>query len=75
MRNIAFVALVLLLPAGAALAQGRTVSKPQPDRLPKTEPDKRAKPCAEYGPGFVRIEGSATCVQIRGYVRIEGRSR
>jgi hypothetical protein len=30
----------------------------------------RENPCAEYGPGFVRLEGSDTCVKIGGYVGI-----
>jgi hypothetical protein len=28
----------------------------------------RENPCAEYGAGFVRLEGSDTCMQIGGYV-------
>jgi hypothetical protein len=27
--------------------------------------------CAEYGAGFVRVEGSGTCVKVGGFVRTE----
>ncbi|MBN9147637.1 MULTISPECIES: hypothetical protein [unclassified Nitrobacter] len=29
------------------------------------------KSCPEYGPGFVRVEGSSTCVQIGGAIGID----
>jgi hypothetical protein len=29
------------------------------------------KSCQEYGPGFVRLEGSSTCVQIGGAIGID----
>jgi Porin subfamily len=28
----------------------------------------RENPCAEYGAGFVKLEGSDTCMKIGGYV-------
>ena len=31
----------------------------------------RDNSCAEYGAGFVRVEGSGTCVKVGGYMRIE----
>jgi hypothetical protein len=37
----------------------------------KQEPSPR-KPCTEYGPGFVRAEGSSTCVRIGGGISIGG---
>ena len=41
-----------------------------PDKPAKPVPLRPAKaaanPCAEYGPGFVRIEGSSTCIKIGG---------
>jgi hypothetical protein len=34
-----------------------------------------ARPCPEYGPGFVRLEGASTCVRASGQVRVDGRWR
>ena len=31
-----------------------------------------ANPCAQFGPGFGRVEGSDTCVRIGGSVGISG---
>jgi hypothetical protein len=41
----------------------QTVAKP-PQRSPQ------ANPCAAYGPGFVRMEGSDTCVKLGGGIGI-----
>ena len=36
----------------------------------------KANPCAAYGAGFVRVEGTTTCVKVGGTVRVEaGRSK
>lgn len=36
----------------------------------------QAKACYEYGDGFVKLEGSSTCVKVDGYLRFQtGRSR
>jgi hypothetical protein len=39
--------------------QSRPAAKPRP-----------ANSCADYGPGFVRIEGSDTCVKIGGSIGV-----
>jgi len=71
MRNILVAVLVASLPASMAAAE--------PFRLPKhkTEPSGRLVPakravnsCAAYGAGFVKIDGSDTCVKIGGAVSI-----
>ncbi|HEY0220191.1 MAG TPA: porin [Afipia sp.] len=31
----------------------------------------RNNPCAEFGAGFVRIEGSSTCIRAGGNIRID----
>jgi hypothetical protein len=66
------------LSASAASAQQFREGKP--DRQTKTLPLRPAKaaanPCAEYGAGFVRIEGSSTCIKIGGSLSVGiGRSR
>lgn len=63
-----------------ALALPSVAGAAEPLRLQKTDkitaPDKplplkrSGNPCAEYGAGFVRIEGTSTCVKIGGAVSI-----
>jgi hypothetical protein len=69
-------ALALLLTAAAAAAQ--SIGEPIPGRGPTKERAKPARsdpggtrPCPEYGPGFVRIDGSTSCVRLGGSVRME----
>jgi hypothetical protein len=73
MRNVRLAILILLLPA-SVLAEPS--GHPKPDkfvRSGKQLPVKSAahgNPCAVYGPGFVRVEGTETCLQIGGSVSI-----
>jgi hypothetical protein len=72
MRTIVPVIIVAVLSASAALAQQSRDSKP--DKPAKSLPLRPAKaaanPCAEYGAGFVRIEGSSTCIKIGGSIGV-----
>jgi hypothetical protein len=50
-------------------------SKPklsQPSGSTKLQPALRAKSCSSFGPGFVQIAGTDTCVKVGGYVTMEG---
>ena len=38
---------------------------------PALVPDRMADFCAAYGEGFVRLQGSDTCVKIGGHVRVD----
>jgi hypothetical protein len=74
MRNLLLAIAVAMLPACPALAEQPVTPKPDkhtsPDRLP---PPKRAgtfNSCAAYGVGFVKVEGTDTCVKIGGAVSI-----
>jgi hypothetical protein len=62
------VIVLAVLSASAAPAQQSRDTKP--DKPAKPVPLRPAKaaanPCAEYGAGFVRIEGSSTCMKIGG---------
>lgn len=73
MRTFAIVALIALTPAAPALAQSKPAKKPDP--AAKAQPDTRVKTCAEYGAGFVRVEGTGACVKIGGYLRMQGTTR
>ncbi|MGB3864514.1 MAG: hypothetical protein WBA29_02655 [Xanthobacteraceae bacterium] len=55
---------------------GKTVEKPKTTEKPLSRTRTPAS-CAEFGPGFVRTEGSDTCVRIGGSVSIGvgGRAR
>jgi hypothetical protein len=69
MRNILLAIVIALLPA-SVLAEPSGNRKPDKfARSGKQLPVKSAahgNPCAVYGPGFVRVEGTETCVQIGG---------
>ncbi len=72
MRNILLAIAIAMLPAAAA----EPPSSQKPDK-PVTSgrllPPKGAaagNSCAAYGPGFVKLDGTDTCVKIGGAVGI-----
>jgi hypothetical protein len=74
MRNFLLVIVVAMLPASVALAQSSSrlkPDKPAPSgRLLPLKGAGTANSCAAYGPGFVKVEGTETCVKIGGAVSI-----
>ena len=76
MLRLVGTAFVILLTA--AVAQAQSIGEPLPGRGPmkerlkpaRAEPN-AARPCPEYGPGFVRIDGSSLCVRAGGSVRVD----
>jgi hypothetical protein len=42
------------------------------DRLPPTK-SAGGNPCAAFGPGFVKVAGSDTCVKVGGTFRVDVR--
>ncbi len=70
-----FLALTIaVLPFASALAQQ---SERQPSKghgeAPRQQRDEaKAKPCPEFGPGFVKIAGSDTCVKVGGSITVNG---
>jgi hypothetical protein len=75
MKVVAIAAVLALLQAAPALAQTKPAAKPKPGAVSKAEPKARANPCAEHGAGFVQVEGTGSCVQVRGYLRMQGSVR
>ena len=78
MRNILLSILVAVLPASGAVAQQSSIARPDKSTASskKLLPLKGAgasagRSCAEYGPGFIQLAGSSTCVKIGGAVSIE----
>jgi hypothetical protein len=72
MRTIVPVIILAVLSASAASAQQFRDDKPgKPGKtLPLRPPKAAANSCAEYGAGFVRLEGSSTCVKIGGSLSV-----
>ncbi|ANW02303.1 porin [Bradyrhizobium icense] len=74
MRKSLFVVMAVVLPSAAALAeQPRLHKSDKPATSGKALPLKRpasANACAEYGAGFVKIEGTNTCMKIGGAVSV-----
>ncbi|NVN86541.1 MAG: hypothetical protein HXX15_10685 [Rhodopseudomonas sp.] len=70
MQFILAVFIIAALPI-AAMAEDKRPVKPLPPRQAKTNP------CAAFGPGFVMVEGTSTCVRIGGSISVGagGRSR
>lgn len=63
------VVLAVVLPP-MALAQP-DIRSPNAPRKTLEKPLSRApKPCAEYGAGFVKLEGSDTCVRLGGSISV-----
>jgi hypothetical protein len=74
MRNILVAIVVAVLPV-SSIAMAQT-GNPKPD---KGSPSDRLLPlkgshasnaCASYGPGFIKVDGTDTCVKIGGAVSI-----
>jgi hypothetical protein len=60
------IALVLFSVSSTPAQQFRDDKPGKPAKTLPLRPAKAANPCAEYGAGFVRVEGSSTCVKIGG---------
>jgi hypothetical protein len=75
MRTYLLSLLVAVASGSAVLAdstgRGKFDFTTPPDRLP---PPKSAtgNSCAAFGPGFVKVAGTDTCVKIGGSVQIDG---
>lgn len=74
MRNLFLALVVAMLPVSVALAEQAKHPKPDKPALSgKSLPLKGAgagNSCAAYGPGFVKVDGTETCVKIGGAVSI-----
>ena len=74
MRKSVLVMIAVVLPSVAAAAEQPRIRKSDKAATPgKPLPLKRsnaANTCAEYGAGFVKIEGTSTCMKIGGAVGV-----
>jgi hypothetical protein len=72
MRTIFPVIFLAVLSVSAASAQQSRDPKPDKPSVPLRPAKAAVNPCADYGPGFVRIEGSSTCMKIGGSFGVGG---
>jgi hypothetical protein len=75
MRNILLAIVVVTLSASIAAAEQPSRQKrdptPAPERLlPLKREAGAGNSCAAYGPGFVKIDGTSTCVKVGGGIEI-----
>ncbi len=70
MKTIILALVVTVLPTWVAAEQpGQRPTKPP--TLGPLRPVS-GNPCAAYGAGYVKVEGSSTCVKIGGSVSVQG---
>jgi Porin subfamily len=69
------IILALTIAALSVWAAGAQQSNPQPKKPPNSDTASKSKACPEYGPGFVKLPGSDTCVKIGGSVEAGGSMR
>jgi hypothetical protein len=73
MRKSLLVMMAIVLPAVAVAEQLRLPKSDKAAISGKPLPLKRsnsANACAEYGAGFVKVEGTSTCMKIGGAVSV-----
>jgi hypothetical protein len=79
MRSVLVAMCGLILSATVAIAQPTssmlTGPRDQPRKEAPATKSRAAKSCAEYGPGFIRIEGSDSCVRVGGAISVGVGSR
>jgi hypothetical protein len=71
MRNTLLAIVIALLPVSLAAAEpsrGQKPDKQASGRMLPVKPAGAGNACAAYGPDFVRVEGTETCVHIGGAV-------
>ena len=66
MRTMIYASLLAALPLAATAAEL--------PKKPTTPRDVKVNPCAAYGAGYVRVEGTTTCVKIGVSVSVDAGS-
>ena len=76
MRKPLLVMIAVVLPSVAAAAEQPRPQKSRkaatPDKVLPLKRSSSTNVCAEYGAGFVKIEGTNTCMKIGGAISIGG---
>ena len=68
MRKITLALVVAVLPTWAAVAAEAVQRPAKPFGPPRPV---SGNPCAQYGAGYVKVEGSSTCIKIGGNVSVQ----
>ena len=75
MRTFLLAMLVAVLSGSAVLSAPVSRPKPvyttSPDRLPPAKSTAGSNPCAAYGPGFTKVEGTDTCMKLGGSFSVD----
>ncbi|WP_157043600.1 hypothetical protein [Nitrobacter hamburgensis] len=80
-RRSLYGVLVVVLSFAGTSAWAQTRGSHISDRDIKTEQPVRKsglsaqKSCSEFGPGFVRVEGSSSCMRIGGSIGVDAGTR
>ena len=78
MRTLFLAMIVAVLSGSAVLADPANRTKPDYstplDRLPPAK-STAGNPCAAFGPGFVKVQGTDTCIKVGGSVDVGGAVR
>ncbi|MBR0753833.1 hypothetical protein JQ604_16735 [Bradyrhizobium jicamae] len=72
------IVIVALLPAVAFAQQGtpkKTDTSPTIDKTLPLKGTARSNSCAEFGPGFVKVEGTGTCMKVGGGISVDAGAR
>jgi hypothetical protein len=73
MRKILVAMVIAALSVAPALAEPASPKQPDQSAAASMPTPKRAgpnNPCSVYGPGFIKVEGSETCLKIGGAVSV-----
>jgi len=68
MRKISLALVIAVLPAWAAVAE-EPVQRPAKPAGPLRPAASNS--CAQYGAGYVKVEGSSTCIKVCGSVNVQ----
>ena len=72
-RSLPWLALAMLCMVAASAALAEPQRQTPRERSPQPKPRPVASdPCAVFGPGFVRMSGSDTCIKLGGATSIGG---
>jgi len=72
MREICLICAMLLIAAPACAESTRPLKldKPTNSQSMPVKPPKYDSSCAAYGAGFVKVDGTNTCVKIGGSISV-----
>jgi hypothetical protein len=75
MKNLFLALMVTVLPTSAMAAGQSGPESKKPAKPNTTLRPIKSNTCAQYGAGFVQIEGTTTCIKVGGSVTFESGGR